>query len=138
MFGETPKPADIKMVSVSDLLEKISFTADQYWVSDGPHEWFRMFRYKLADRQTPAIIRAIERDGFTDPICITVFENSGQWELGNGHHRLAIAILLGLDEIPVDFSGWYTPSSTTNERQISSDFIEDDYSEAAWLASLWD
>ncbi len=123
----------IEMVPVATLLKNISYTADRYRVGNSVQEWFRMLREKMDDWQTPAIIRAIETQGFTDPICITkISEND--WELGNGHHRLCVAILLGLDKIPVDFSDWYSNASTTNEFRISNDYREGDLVLAEWIS----
>lgn len=57
--------------------------------------------------------------GFTKPICVYLQEELGtgrtMFAQGNGHHRLAIAILLGLNEIPVVFSfdGEYMQSDIT-------------------------
>jgi ParB-like nuclease family protein len=124
---------DIEMVSVAELLKKITSTADGFFPGDDGSEWFRMMEYKGGEVQTPAIIRAIERYGFTDPICITA-QSDNNWELGNGHHRLVIAILLGLDEIPVDFSEWYSRASTSNQQRIYDDELKTDDEMACWIA----
>lgn len=123
----------IKMVAVTEILTRVASTADGYSVQDGAHEWFRLMWNKLRDSQTPAIIRAIEEQGFTDPICIE--EDYGNtWRLGNGHHRLAIAILLGLDEIPVDFSSWMSASSLAHSDNIRKAWKEADCSLSSWIA----
>lgn len=123
----------MKMVSVAEILKKVTCTADCYFVGEGPHEWFRLIQSKMYDRQTPAIIRAIQNDGFNVPICIEVMPGN-VWRLGNGHHRLAIAILLGLDFIPVDFSGWFTSDSSQNTTEINKDYKYNDSKIARWIA----
>lgn len=129
----------IKMVAVAEILRRVTDTADCYAVGRGPGEWLHMIASKMADSQTPAIIRAIEDNGFTDPICIEDdydYNNNRIWRLGNGHHRLAIAILLGLDEIPVDFSSWYSRASTTNQGRISDDRQDGDAELAHWISDM--
>jgi ParB-like nuclease family protein len=122
----------VKMMSVAELLRKLKESADCYNL-ESTQGWFYMLESKLADPQTPSIIRAIEEFGFLDPICITK-EYAG-WKLGNGHHRLAIAIMLGLDEIPVDFSSWYSRGSTAHSSNLKR--IYGDARLADWIASFW-
>jgi hypothetical protein len=124
----------MKMVAISEILTKVKDTADGYYVGDGSYEWFRLIGSKMQDVQTPAIIRAIDDEGFNVPICIEVLEDD-YWKLGNGHHRLAIAILLGFDEIPVDFSGWYTRASTQGSKKIEDSYINGDRDLAHWIAT---
>jgi hypothetical protein len=45
------------------------------------------------------LLQAIPEVGFLDPIGI--YDRYDGMSVGNGHHRLTAAILLGLDEIPV-------------------------------------
>jgi len=123
----------MKMVAVTEILSKLYDTTDGYDVGDGPHEWFRLIASKTQDPQTPAIIRAIEDEGFNVPICIEI-KSETYWKLGNGHHRLSLAILLGLDEIPVDFSGWFTKASTRESDKIENSYINGDGDLANWIA----
>ncbi len=126
----------IKNVTIPRLMRNLKTTADGYRLSEGPDEWFRMLEQKLSDRQTPSIIRAIQARGFIDPICVTVDDyDKNFWELGNGHHRLCVAIMLGMYKIPVDFSDWYSNESTAH-----SDDIVKKYGDgvlADWIASFW-
>lgn len=124
--------SDIKMVSVTEIMRNLRDSADNYHFTD-VRGWFWMMECKLADYQTPSIIRAIEEFGFLDPICIT--KEFDGWRLGNGHHRLAIAIMLGLDEIPVDFSDWYSRSSTAHSSDLHRK--HGDSALADWIASFW-
>lgn len=67
----------------------------------------------------------ILREGFTVPICVYMEQewnpdtSAYEWTFaqGNGHHRLALSILLGLDYIPVCFSftGEYMHCDVTGE-----------------------
>ncbi len=124
----------MKMVSVTEILSKVTDTADYYHVGRGPHEWFRLISNKMADPQTPAIIRAIETQGFTAPICIEV-RGENNWHLGNGHHRMAIAILTGMDAVPVDFSSWYSAASEADAESVEDDYREDDWETAIWISN---
>lgn len=119
-------------VAVSEILKKVVASYDQYPLHT-VEGWQQMIATKGGDAQIPSIIRAIEEYGFLDPICIEVFDNTGSWCLGNGHHRLVVAILLGLDTIPVDFSEWYSKASTKH----SDDLIRfpDDAELAKWISS---
>lgn len=124
----------MRLVSIVEIMEKVYETADEYYLEAGPREWLRMIKEKTYDQQTPAIIRAIERVGFIDPICIEDHGSLG-WYLGNGHHRLAIAILLGLDEILVDFSSDYSLESTRHDDLIEADYRNGDAELARWIST---
>lgn len=123
---------EIKMVSVSEIMRNLTDSADNYSLST-VYGWFWMLENKLSDSQTPSIIRAIEEFGFLDPICIT--KGFDGWRLGNGHHRLCIAIMLGIDEIPVDFSSWYSRGSTAHSSDLH--YKRGDTALADWIASFW-
>jgi len=65
----------------------------------------RLMKQKTRDMSFWFLLDAIEKDGFTVPICVNyrgIDENSIM--LGNGGHRLSAAILLCLDTIPVYFT----------------------------------
>ena len=49
-------------------------------------------------------IETIGREGFRVPIVINVCKWTGEFSLGNGHHRFTSAILMVLPEIPVLFA----------------------------------
>lgn len=61
----------------------------------GHSDWAAMINEKAADPGFMRLVEDIERDGITRPIEIRY------GEVRNGHHRLAAAILLALDEVPV-------------------------------------
>lgn len=122
-------------VKVSDVMKQITEFGDFINDNVGPQEWFDMMTEKLRERQTPAIIRSIEENGFNKPIILR--DLYGPWTLANGHHRLAIAILLGLDEILVDYNtpfgysdkGFYDMQAAvqkgdSDEADFISDFVK--------------
>ena len=97
---------EISMWKVSDILKKVTISSDYNGEFntiefDGtPSTWAYLIASKAGDYHTPTLALKILEEGFTDPICIWR-DNRGAYGLGNGHHRLVCAILLGLDEIPV-------------------------------------
>lgn len=70
---------------------------------DTPTEvnWEDMIESKFSEC-TEGFIDSVVAEGFRKPICL--YWRNERWGQGNGHHRLALAILLGMDEIPVVFS----------------------------------
>ena len=124
----------IREWSVSDILKNVRNSAD-YGPLNTHAQWHQYMYSALGERQTPAIIHEIQEKGFTDPILL-YHDNPEFWTLGNGHHRLAIAILLGLDKIPVSENGTWS-SSTGHEREIYHHPLMD-YDEAQWIANtMW-
>jgi hypothetical protein len=85
---------------VSEIIENLSEFGDYGYLEplDNPDDWREMLKEKLAHDQVPELIRRIQAEGFNVPIRL---EKRGprDWYLGNGHHRLSVAILLGMDEI---------------------------------------
>jgi hypothetical protein len=112
----------VEMWSVTDLLQKITLSSDfdGGWMTiefDGtPSTWAYIIASKAGDHHTPILAQKILDEGFTDPICVWRSE-LGAYGLGNGHHRLVCAILLGLDEIPVIISDTenYYPDASDGE-----------------------
>ncbi len=107
-----------QMWSVEKILRTVTASADfDGWGTeefDGtPSMWAHVIASKGGDEQTPALAQKILDEGFTKPICI-YRTSTGAYGIGNGHHRLVCAILLGLDEIPVlytDTSEYYPNAS---------------------------
>jgi hypothetical protein len=56
---------------------------------------------KMQDSGVKSIHDSILRHGFNVPICVNRIP--GGWQLGNGHHRMCLAILMCLDSILVLF-----------------------------------
>lgn len=90
----------VQMWNIADILHIVTESADFGEFEGSSSMWAYIFASKGGDAWTPALIERILEEGFTDPICIYRTETGG-WGLGNGHHRLVAAVLLGLDEIPV-------------------------------------
>jgi hypothetical protein len=65
-------------------------------------DWQKMIDYKFWDTDLE-MMYSILSDGIRKPICLR-HSGDNRWTQGNGHHRLATAILAGLDSIPVVFS----------------------------------
>lgn len=88
-------------------------------------DWESMLNNKYWDF-SDAFIESIMENGVKSPICIVA--NDRGFMQGNGHHRLAMAIYLAMDTIPVVFSftrdymlealsGEGTPKSYTKDAQ---------------------
>ena len=90
----------MQMMKVTDLMNTVIFG------DFGHSDWAAMINDKAADPGFWRLVEDIERDGITRPIEVRY------GEIRNGHHRLAAAILLALDEVPVaegyrpDFDGY--------------------------------
>lgn len=67
--------------------------------------WEHMLDYKLDDCDW-SFIESILNNGIVAPICLTHHEsfNGDYLEFGNGHHRMTIAILAMLENVPVVFA----------------------------------
>lgn len=103
-----------EMVKVETIMKNLNLSVDGFITHD--HETGRtvvdfasLIERKSQDWSFWALAFHLADGGeWTDPICITIKKyldgTPDGWELGNGHHRLAVAILLCLDEIPVHFS----------------------------------
>lgn len=119
-------------VKVTDILQNTTDTLDWFLVSE-PSEWLRMIREKSMDSQFATIIRLIETEGFTDPIGIV--KNDGAWYLGNGHHRLAAAILMGLDKVLVEF-GMEWPRNGDRYHEVQVQITPDDHENSMWISRM--
>lgn len=66
-------------------------------------DWQMMIEDKFWDTNLQMMLSIME-SGIRNPICLRNYHASGRWEQGNGHHRLAMAILTGMESVPVVFS----------------------------------
>lgn len=98
------------------VLERVSGSVD-FPDLESPDKWLGMISYKAGDLHFGPLVEDIEQCGIEDPICITEDED-GWWKLGNGHHRLVAALLLGLDDILVDTTDWMSLSSMRREDEF--------------------
>lgn len=85
-------------LSVSEIMQNTNSSTDLGNFDD----WDRVLAAKVSHDHFDWIVDQIMRDGFTMPIVLHGDRwGNGGWTLGNGHHRMCAAILLGLDTIPV-------------------------------------
>lgn len=99
-----------------------------------PLAWSLCLDEKRGDDHYPDVVESIETHGFVRPLTAT--EKDGRLTLGDGHHRLAAAIELGMTSVPVqvtktwgispDSGEWWVgdPIPTLNSNG-SYDFPED-------------
>ena len=121
-------------VPVRLILKKLHDACDK--ATWGHYEWDdekslqALLKHKTKDKQFWALCDIIPEQGFTHPICIQV-RGDGTWQLGNGHHRLAAAVLLVLDEINVFFTAGEdymhdTVTDPTDDYLVPSEWEEPD------------
>jgi hypothetical protein len=94
-------------VSVSWILQNATASLDIIARdADGGLDWFAILAGKVSHAHFDKLADDIMTEGFTLPI-VLVANGDAKFTIGNGHHRLSAAILLGLDEIPVilDYDG---------------------------------
>jgi len=118
-----------EMWPISKILAEVKESCDVGYL-DTPGDWFHMMSRKASDPNFGRLLQAIPDQGFLDPIGI--YWSYDHWTLGNGHHRLTAAILLGLDEIPV-IDAFRPPSGETHERELSD--IPADYDTCDFVAN---
>lgn len=122
-----------QMVSVEWILQNVTESVD---FQEGL-DFASMLNRKMADYQVPALLEDILENGLTNPVVIEVDEISGAFRFGNGHHRIAIAIALCMNEIPVVFtSDWCNDHRSDDGGRWevrSGDFVHRDNLRLAWL-----
>lgn len=119
---------EIREVPIRDLLHNLRDSIDSFAL-DFYSGWQEMIRDCVRDPQFPALVRALQEYGQLDPVCVTEWYTSdGEpcWEMGNGHHRLTAAILLGWETITVDFSSDYSDRSDANDCKWANDSTYDE------------
>lgn len=124
---------EIQMWKITDILQTVTESTDYVEFDGSSSMWAFLISSKAGDLYTPVLAQKIIDEGFTDPICI--YRNSrGGYGLGNGHHRLTCAILLGLDEIPVLYTDTdeYYPDASEGE-----DIMGRDEEVSDWLYSSY-
>lgn len=133
----------VKTVTVTEILQKATKSDDFRDFDGSADSWFLLMVDKLEGRPSvPLLIReGVKADDF-DPIEIlldnppTVDEN-GQttetWRIGDGHHRLVTAILLGFDSVPIVHS-YGVQANRAHEGEMPKLYNRDDYVNAHFLA----
>ena len=90
------------MVPVGWLLNNIENSVDGFEIPGRLGvDWQAMIEQKSFDADFWPLVGTIINYGFRVPIVVRKDVDGWNYQLGNGHHRLTAAILLGLDEIPV-------------------------------------
>lgn len=84
------------MMRIDDILQYVTHSAD----ITGPVDWFAIMANKVSHSHFDWLCDEIMEYGFTLPI-VLMDNGDDTYTLGNGHHRLCAAILLGLHAIPV-------------------------------------
>lgn len=92
-------------VQVTEVLQRVTDSIDfRMGTTYGPgtldQMWDEWLRSKSRDMSFWQLVEAFETEGFSVPVCVAERED-GTWVMGNGHHRVAAAILTGLGEIEV-------------------------------------
>lgn len=90
-----------RMMPVAEILREATGSLDM-----GGIDWEEILANKVSHAHFDNLCDTLMREGFTMPIVLSdnnaANNGYGQgYTLGNGHHRLCAAILLGIDEIPV-------------------------------------
>lgn len=125
----------MEMTKVTDILANVRNSSDFDEFDGSPDSWRMLLKSKLSDFWVPALIREIHDKGFNVPIYLDKTIKGG-WDVGNGHHRLAVAILLGMDEVPTTYD-W--DESQTYHRELVKRLANDEDRAGAWiLADLVD
>lgn len=98
-------------------------------LTDAPNHllWGHVLYHKMEDGQYPFIVESLERWGFRFPLTIQLSPEGGTHTWGDGHHRLAAAIELGLPTVSV--KAW--PRFTARANLVRADSGED--SPEYWL-----
>lgn len=129
----------MEMTKVTDIIANAVQSADYPSFDGSVASWKRLLKLKLSDEWVPALIRRIQTEGFNTPIRIGKYE-PGNWYIGNGHHRLAVAIFLGFEEVPTThdvFESWGI-GGWTDRTAVQKDELPEDEQGAQKLASMVD
>lgn len=104
-------------------LESVDFGGldDESEFTNGAYGWGGLTEANLDKKRSDdgyeEMLNSVAVEGFYDPIMIhkpVAGDNSytDSWTMGNGHHRLAIAIDLGFTHVPVTFDAYFEWDST--------------------------
>lgn len=143
----TKVDTQVKMVTVTEIMQKATKSDDFRDFDGSPESWFGLIIDKVEGRPSvPLLIReGVKAEDF-DPIEILLDNppENGQttqttqttqtWRIGDGHHRLVTAILLGFDSVPVVHS-YGVPANRAHEGEMPNLYIHDDFVNAAFIAA---
>jgi hypothetical protein len=88
-----PAPGTVIDWDIAEIMERESIDLDCY------QSWDDMLSCKRGDHYYNDVKASIERWGFVRPL--TAHTMNGELQFGDGHHRLAAAIELGMTTVPV-------------------------------------
>lgn len=94
--------AEYKSISVYTLLNDVTDSIDiRKRAGEQGAPWARVIETKAAASHFDAVLSTLISEGFRMPVVMWDQHRSGDWIIGNGHHRITAAILLGLEMLPV-------------------------------------
>lgn len=123
------KIGTVEMVSVEWIMKNSTGSVDGFedWHLGAGVDYVEMVNVKGHDGYIGTIAGNITTYGFRIPIVMVVDAAEGSIVHGDGHHRFVTAILLGLDSIPVYWSGgdYMAYDATGSFEELP--FVDDDY-----------
>lgn len=96
------KPGDVWLEPIEEILKRDSI--DGGYEGDG---WDWLLDAKRDDHYYSDILASIEEFGFLRPMTCAIEMDGEDYSFGDGHHRLAAAIDLGLTHVPLEAYGYY-------------------------------
>lgn len=119
-------------VPISDLVKTLTGSCDY---GDGGSWLMGIFNMKLADSEMGWLIDSVLENGLVTPLNV-VRNRNGDFEMGNGHHRLIAALLCGIEEIDVVVtSGIDWNCSSDDDMEYEYDVYE---AYEVWYSILWE
>ena len=119
-------------VPLSDLIKTLTGSCDY---GDGESWLMGVFNMKLADNEMGWLIDSVLENGLVTPLNV-IRKWDGEFEMGNGHHRLVAALLCGIEEIDVVVtSGIDWTCSSDDDMEYEYDVYE---AYDVWYPILWE
>lgn len=118
MYQPVMEPGTTEKVKTEWILKNLTGSSDGFGDGDGV-DWREVIVQKLWSPNYDGLVGALAKDGFKMPICLYYKHEPTRWQLGNGHHRMAIAILLCLEEVLVYWAedGTYMHTDKTGKER---------------------
>lgn len=92
------KPGDVWLEPIDEILKRESL--DGGYEGDG---WDWLLDDKRNDNYYPDVVRSLKEHGFKRPLTCSIDDyDPSDYQFGDGHHRLAAAIDLGLTHVPLE------------------------------------
>lgn len=91
---------ELRLLTIPEVLRMANGSVDFPGMRGGI-DWGQLFAGKVAHSHFDALVDEIMENGFGMPIVLCDRQDGRGYVIGNGHHRLCAAILLGLWRIPV-------------------------------------